>query len=141
MANTSQTLTISTLVKAPMETVWRCYTQPEHMTQWNFANDDWCCPWAKAELTPGGRLVSRMEAKDGSMGFDFEAVYDEVAPGSHISYTLLDGRKVTTQFVADGEHIKVTTQFDSETENDPEMQRAGWQAILENFKKHTEQQA
>lgn len=133
-------ITIHTLVDAPIDTVWTCFTQPEHITQWNFASDDWCCPWAKADLKPGGRYVARMEAKDGSFGFDFEATYDEVIPENRLRYTLTDGRIVVTEFMEVNQQVSVTTEFDAETENSPEAQRTGWQAILDNFKAHAEQQ-
>lgn len=133
-------ITIEALVAAPPETVWQCWTEPDHITQWNFATDDWCCPSAENDLQVGGRYKARMEAKDGSFGFDFEAVYDEVSAPNILTYTMADGRKVTTTFEAQGGSTKVTTIFDAEQENPIAMQRDGWQAILNNFKSYVESQ-
>lgn len=130
---------ICAVIDAPPENVWECWTEPLHITQWNFASDDWCCPSAENDLKVGGRFKSRMEAKDGSFGFDFEAVYDEISTLKTLSYTMDDGRKSTTTFEAQGDSTKVTTVFDAEEENSIDMQRDGWQAILNNFKKHVEQ--
>ncbi|MCO6473504.1 MAG: SRPBCC domain-containing protein, partial [Melioribacteraceae bacterium] len=108
------------------------------ITNWNFASDDWHCPSAENNLRIGGKLKSRMEAKDGTFGFDFEAVYDEVIEHEKIAFTLLDGRKVETLFeIVDGK-TKVTTTFDAEEQNTVEMQRDGWQSILDNFKTYIE---
>ena len=131
-------ITIEALVAAPVERVWHCWTEPDHITQWNFASDDWCCPSAENDLSPGGRYRARMEARDGSFGFDFEAVYDVVAEYEKLIYTITDGRKVTTAFHADGAATRVETTFDAEKENPVEMQRQGWQAILNNFKRYAE---
>lgn len=129
---------IEVLVSANVNKVWNYYNSPEHITKWNFASDNWCCPTAEIDLRVGGKLNSRMEAKDGSFGFNFEAVYDEVIEHEKIIFTLLDGRKVETLFeIVDGK-IKVTTTFDAENENPVEMQREGWQAILNNFKQYVE---
>ncbi|NDV02284.1 SRPBCC family protein [Pseudoroseicyclus tamaricis] len=133
---TAPTITIDTLVAAPPETAWRTYVEPEHITQWNFASDDWCCPAASNELRPGGHYVARMEAKDGSMGFDFEATYETVTPGEGFVMTMPDGRKMETRFSPEGTGTRVTTTFEAESENSAEMQRAGWQAILDNYKAH-----
>lgn len=130
-------ITISTTISAPVARVWEYYTDPAHIVKWNFASDDWHCPHAESDLRPGGKFSSRMEAKDGSMGFDFAGVYDEVVPQERIAYTFGDRHTVVT-FAPAGEGTKVTVSFDPETENPVEMQRAGWQAILENFKKHCE---
>lgn len=135
--NTSK-ITIDSTISATPEKVWNCWTQPNHITQWNFATDDWCCPNAENDLTAGGKYKARMEAKDGSFGFDFEAVYDEIVEHKKIVYTIADGRKVTTTFVQLGGSTKISTVFESEPENPIEMQRNGWQAILNNFKKYVE---
>ncbi len=135
---TSDTITIAALVDAPVERTWRCWTLPEHITRWNFASDDWCCPHAENDLRVGGRYVARMEAKDGSFGFDFEAIYDEVSELRTLAYTMTDGRRVQTLFEAQGDSTHVTTVFDPETENSVDMQRQGWQAILDNFKHYVE---
>lgn len=135
---TPTTITIETVVNAPIEKVWEAWTNPEHITQWSFASDDWHTPWAKNDLQAGGSFSSRMEAKDGSMGFEFGGVYDTVTTNEHIAYTMEDGRKVKIDFTADGNYTKVLQRFDAESENSVEMQQAGWQAILDNFKKYTE---
>ncbi|MEX0966627.1 MAG: SRPBCC family protein [Bacteroidia bacterium] len=129
---------IGATISADTSKVWDYWTKPGHITQWNFANDDWQCPRAENDLKVGGKYFARMEAKDGSFGFDLEAVYDEVIDQKKITYTMSDGRQATTDFENLGGATKVTTTFDAETENDVEMQRSGWQAILDNFKKYTE---
>jgi uncharacterized protein YndB with AHSA1/START domain len=129
---------IEATISAEIQTVWTAWTLPEHITRWNFASEDWCCPWATNELAQGGRYVARMEAKDGSFGFDFEAIYDEVIPLKRIAMTLGDGRKVTTTFQTMGSSTRVTTLFDAETQNSEDLQRDGWQSILNNFKKYVE---
>lgn len=125
-------------ISADISKVWEYYTKPEHITKWNFATDDWQCPRAENDLKPGGKYSARMEAKDGSFGFDFEAIYDEVVDQKKLTYTMGDGRQVTTNFENLDGTTKVTTTFDAENTNDVEMQRAGWQAILNNFKNYTE---
>jgi len=136
MKNTK--IKIDALVSADVKKVWNYYNSPEHITNWNFASDDWHCPSAENNLRIGGKLKSRMEAKDGTFGFDFEAVYDEVIEHEKIAFTLLDGRKVETLFeIVDGK-TKVTTTFDAEEQNTVEMQRDGWQSILDNFKTYIE---
>lgn len=132
------TIQIEALIRAAPEQVWACWTKPEHITQWNFASDDWQCPRASNDLRVGGTYAARMEAKDGSFGFDFEAVYDEVVPLKKLAYTMSDGRKVTTTFEGAGPQTRVTTRFDAEAENAEELQKSGWQAILNNFKKYVE---
>jgi uncharacterized protein YndB with AHSA1/START domain len=136
---TPTTITIETVVNAPIEKVWEAWTKPEHITQWSFASDDWHTPWAKNDLRAGGSFSSRMEAKDGSMGFEFGGVYDTVTTNEHIAYTMEDGRKVKIDSTAEGNSTKVVQSFDAESENSVEMQQAGWQAILDNFKKYAEQ--
>ena len=131
-------ITIEAHVAAPVQKVWDYWNKPEHITQWNFAIDSWQCPKAENDLRPGGKLKSRMEAKDGSFGFDFEATYDEVAPLSKIAYTIADGRKVVTDFADVGGKTKIVTVFEAESENPVDMQKGGWQAILDNFKKYAE---
>jgi uncharacterized protein YndB with AHSA1/START domain len=131
-------ITIETFIAAQPEKVWRCWTEPDHITQWNFASDDWCCPNAENDLKVGGRYKARMEAKDGSFGFDFMAIYDDITEHKSLVYTMTDGRKVTTNFEEQGGSTKVTTVFDAEEQNSIDMQRDGWQAILNNFKRHVE---
>ena len=131
-------ITIESVISASIKKVWDCYTLPEYIIKWNFASDDWHCPKAENDLRVGGKLKSRMEAKDGSFGFDFEAIYDEVVDHKKISYNLTDGRQVITVFENQNGKTKVTTTFDAETQNSIELQRNGWQAILDNFKKYVE---
>ncbi len=125
-------------INADTKKVWEFWNQPEHITKWNFASEDWHCPKATNDLRSGGKLCYRMEAKDGSFGFDFEGVYNEVIPQEKIRYVLDDGRTVTTTFEALNKKTKVHTSFDADTENSLEMQRTGWQAILDNFKRYVE---
>lgn len=132
------TITVETIVHSPIESVWKYWTEPKHITQWSFASDDWHTPFAENDLRAGGKFVSRMEAKDGSMGFDFGGVYDEVSINESISYTLGDGRKVSITFVGQDNDTKIIESFEAEETNAIEMQQAGWQAILDNFKKYVE---
>jgi uncharacterized protein YndB with AHSA1/START domain len=131
-------ITVETMVDAPVEKVWECWSKPEHITQWNQASDDWHTPWAKNDLRTGGSFVCRMEAKDGSMGFDFGGVYDAVKEHEYIAYTMSDGRKAEVYFAMQNGKTKVTESFEAEHENSPELQRSGWQAILDNFRKYAE---
>lgn len=134
----AKSITIETTVKAPIDTVWKFWTTPEHITQWNSASDDWHTPRATNDLKVGGRFTARMEADDGSMGFDFEGTYTRVEPMKHIAYTMEDGRNVTVDFTEEGTKVRVTETFDPESGNPIDMQRAGWQAILDSFQKYTE---
>lgn len=131
-------ITVQATVAADAKKVWDFYNSPEHIVKWNFASDDWQCPSAENDLRAGGKYKSRMEAKDGSFGFDFEAVYDEVVPGKKFTYTMGDGRQASVDFKDEGEKTAVTVTFDAETENPVEVQKGGWQAILDNFKKYAE---
>lgn len=131
-------ITVKATINAPIEKVWERWTTPEHITKWAFASDDWHAPSATNDLRPGGAFSSRMEAKDGSMGFDFGGIYDTVKTNELIEYTLGDGRKVSIEFESNGDVTMVTETFDPERENPVEMQQAGWQMILDNFKKHAE---
>jgi uncharacterized protein YndB with AHSA1/START domain len=133
-------ITVSVSVNAPVEKVWECYTQPSHIINWNFASNDWHCPRAENELRIGGKYNARMEAKDGSFGFDFVTIYTEVEEYRKLSYTMEDGREASTVFESIGNQTKVTTIFDAENENPVDMQQQGWQMILNNFKKYTENQ-
>lgn len=132
------TITVEATVEAPIEKVWDFWILPEHITKWNNPSDDWHTPRAENDLRAGGRFVSRMEAKDGSSGFDFGGTYDEVKKHERIAYTLDDGRKVEVRFSEDGNTTLVTETFEPEDINSREMQQSGWQAILDNFKKYTE---
>lgn len=136
----STPITVETTVNAPIATVWDYWTTPEHIMKWNAASDDWHTPSATNDLREGGSFTSRMEAKDGSFGFDFGGTYTTVIDHREIAYTTGDGRKVRVTFDEQDGKTKVTETFDAESENSPEMQRAGWQAILDNFKKYTEAQ-
>lgn len=131
-------ITVEATINSPIEKVWHYWTEPEHITKWNSASDDWHTPWAKNDLRTGGNFSSRMEAKDGSMGFEFGGVYDEVREHEYIEYTMGDGRKVKVHFTPEGKSTKVTESFEAEDTNPVEMQQGGWQAILDNFKKYTE---
>lgn len=135
-----QKITVETTIAAPVEQVWRAYTTPSDITQWNAASADWCCPSAEVDLRVGGAYKARMEAKDGSFGFDFEAVYSEVSPHKAITLAMGDGRVARTTFESRGNGTVVTTVFDAEGQNSIEMQRGGWQAILDNFKRYVEAQ-
>lgn len=135
----TETITIDATVAAEPTTVWQYWTQPEHITQWNFAAEDWHCPSASNDVQVGGKLISRMEAKDGSFGFDFEATYEAVDAPHLLTYVLDDGRKVCTRFEAVAGGTKITTEFEPEKENPVDLQRHGWQAILNNFKSYSEQ--
>lgn len=131
-------INIETTVNAPADKVWECWTKPVHIMKWNTASDDWHTTKAENDLRVGGSFLSRMEAKDGSFGFDFGGVYDAVDTNKYIEYTLGDGRKVKTWFTAQGNKTKIETAFEAESTNPVEMQKGGWQAILNNFKKYTE---
>lgn len=130
---------INTTIEAPVEKVWELWTTPKHIKEWNSASADWHTPVATNDLRPGGAFLSRMEAKDGSFGFDFSGIYDEVKEHEFISYSLADGRKVTIAFTGDDKTTTITETFDPENENSRDMQRDGWQAILNNFKAHAEE--
>lgn len=135
----STKIQIEASIQSPLAKVWSCWTEPTHITKWNFAIPEWHCPKASNELKVGGKYSARMEAKDGSFGFDFEAIYDEVIHQKTLSYTMSDGRKATTHFENLGNITKVTILFDAENQNPVEMQKNGWQSILNNFKKYAEE--
>lgn len=131
-------ITVEATINAPVEKVWKFWSDPRHITQWCAASDDWHAPYAENDLCKGGKFKTTMAAKDGSFSFDFEGVYSEVEPNKTIEYSMSDGRKVKIDFSAISNSTKVTETFEAETENPIEMQRGGWQAILDNFKKHVE---
>jgi uncharacterized protein YndB with AHSA1/START domain len=131
-------VTIETTVQAPIEKVWDCWTKPEHITKWNFASNDWCCPTSNVDLRVGGTFSTRMESKDGRHGFDFGGTYTVVEPLQKIAYTMGDGRTVDITFTVQTDQVKVVETFQAENTNAIEMQRSGWQSILNNFKKHVE---
>lgn len=134
-------ITLETTVNAPVEKVWNYWTEPEHIKRWNNASDDWHTPVSENDLRVGGKFLSRMEAKDGSFGFDFSGTYDEVKLYEVISYTIGDGRKVKITFICEGKKTRIIETFDPEKANSIDMQQQGWQAILDNFKKYIEQTA
>jgi uncharacterized protein YndB with AHSA1/START domain len=131
-------ITVMAMVNAPIARVWEYFTEPTHITKWNFASDDWHCPKAENNLSVGGAFNYRMEARDGSFGFDFGGIYNEVKPNLLIAYTMGDGRKVSVTFASAGDQTNIVETFEAETQNPIEMQKAGWQSILDNFKKFVE---
>lgn len=132
------TITVETVVNAPVEKVWECWTEPKHITQWCQASDDWHAPYADNDVTTGGKFKTTMAAKDGSFSFDFEGVYTNIEEYKKIEYTMSDGRKVKVVFDSVGNQTKIVETFDPENTHSLEMQQSGWQAILDNFKKYTE---
>src|ERR1041384_4069849 len=124
-------LTVQNTINAPIEKVWKYWSEPDHITKWNHASDDWHSPRAQNDLRDGGKFLARMEAKDGSMGFDFGGVYDKVKKHEQISYTMGDGRKVDVKFTSHGNETKVVESFEAENTHSIEMQQGGWQAILD----------
>lgn len=130
---------IHTTLKVPLEKVWKYWTTPEYIVKWNYASEDWHTPWVENDLHEGGKFNYRMEAKDGSMGFDFAGVYNAIILNKHIECTLGDGRKVKITFSAKKDKTEITESFETENTNSIELQRNGWQAILNNFKKYAEQ--
>lgn len=131
-------ITIEAIISAPIEKVWKTWNDPEHIKQWNHASDDWYAPHSEVDLRIGGEFKCTMAAKDGSMSFDFGGIYTNIIKHQLIEQTLGDGRKVKTEFSVQNGRTKVVETFEAETENSIEMQRGGWQAILDNFKKHVE---
>src|SRR5687767_1923887 len=131
-------ITVETVVRAALHQVWDAWNNPADIKQWNAAQDDWHTTRSTVDLRQGGKFVSRMEAKDGSEGFDFEGTYTRVAPRKLIEYRMGDGREVQVEFDERAEGVNVKVTFDAETENPPEFQRQGWQAILDNFGRHVE---
>jgi uncharacterized protein YndB with AHSA1/START domain len=133
-----QSIRVETSVKAPIEKVWKYWNEPQHIIHWCCASDDWQVTHAENDLRPDGKFKTTMAAKDGSMSFDFEGTYSYIKQYKTIEYTILDGRKVIILFSVQGNEVKVTEIFEAETENAIEVQRGGWQAIVDNFKKYTE---
>jgi uncharacterized protein YndB with AHSA1/START domain len=131
-------ITVETLVKANLDSVWDAWNNPDDIKQWNAASDDWHTTRSTVDLREGGKFSARMEAKDGSEGFDFEGTYTRVVPQKLIEYRMDDGREVKVQFTEAADGVLVRETFEAETENDPEVQREGWQAILDNFAWHVE---
>lgn len=134
-----EAITVKSSVNAGLDKVWDYYNEPAHVQQWNAAHESWHCPKAENDLREGGRFSYRMEARDGSFGFDFGGVYDSVKPKESFSYTMDDQRKVVVSFIPEGEaQTNVVVMFDPEAQNPAEMQEQGWQAILDNFKNYAE---
>jgi uncharacterized protein YndB with AHSA1/START domain len=131
-------ITVEASINSKIDKVWECWISPRHITQWNNASEDWHTTRAENDLRPGGKFLSRMESKDGTMGFDFEGIYDKIVPEKLIEYTMLDGRNVRVVFSQEGSRTTVEETFDPESTNSPEMQKNGWQAILDNFKRYVE---
>jgi uncharacterized protein YndB with AHSA1/START domain len=131
-------ITVEATIKAPVEKVWKYWSEPAHITKWCSPSEDWHAPYADNDLKVNGKFKTTMAAKDGSFSFDFGGVYTKVENHKVMEYTIDDGRKVSILFSANGNETKVTETFDPENENPIEMQRGGWQAILDNFKKYTE---
>jgi uncharacterized protein YndB with AHSA1/START domain len=139
METTERTaITVETLVKAPVEKVWKYWNDPQHITKWAFASDDWHAPYSENDLRTDGKFKTTMAARDGSFSFDFEGVYTNVIANKVIEYTMSDGRRVKVTFSGDASETKVTETFDPENTHPTEVQRDGWAAILENFRKYTE---
>jgi uncharacterized protein YndB with AHSA1/START domain len=131
-------ITIETTINAPIALVWEKWTKPEHIQNWNFASPDWHCPSAKSELQAGGEFHYEMASKDGSMSFDFWGTFQQIEDGKMIASVLGDGRKMQVTFETAETGTKVTEQFEPENQNPEEMQKAGWQMILDNFKSYVE---
>lgn len=139
MTKTNKSLiTVQEIIDAPVEVVWKNWTTPSDIINWNSASDDWHTTKAENDLRTGGKFLSRMEAKDGTEGFDFVGIYDNIKTNELIEYTLEDDRKVKISFTPDNGKTKVIETFEAESENSLELQFGGWQSILENFKKYTE---
>jgi uncharacterized protein YndB with AHSA1/START domain len=135
---TQPPITVAVSVQAKPERAWIAFTSPESVTQWNFASDDWHCPRARNDLREGGSFCYRMEARDGSFGFDFEGTFLELNPPFRLRYSLGEDREVVVQFAPEGNHTRVSQSFTPEATHSLEQQRAGWQAILDNYRKHVE---
>lgn len=131
-------ITVEATVQVPVEKAWKIWTTPEDITKWNNASEDWHTPKAENDLRAGGKFIYRMEAKDGSFAFDFAGIYDEVKQNERLVYSIEDGRKVSVSFLGNGNETIVTEIFEAENTNSIELQQAGWQAILNNFKKYAE---
>jgi len=131
-------ITVETTINLPVEKVWKYWTDPKHIVHWNHASDDWHSPRAENDLRVGGRFFARMEAKDGSSGFDFGGEYRKIVPFRQIEYVMDDGREVRINFIQDGTDTIVIEKFEAENEFSPEIQQEGWQSILDNFKKYAE---
>jgi uncharacterized protein YndB with AHSA1/START domain len=130
---TNTKVTVSATITAPVQKVWDAWNNPEDIKRWNTAHPEWHCPSSENDLREGGSFKHRMEARDGSFGFDFGGIYDKVVLHKEIVYTMSDGRTVTTLFEENADTVTITSTFDAESENPVEFQQQGWQAILNNF--------
>lgn len=133
-------ITVEALIDAPIEKIWNYWTAPEHVKNWNNASDDWWTPAATNDFRVGGKFNVRMESRDGSMGFDFEGTNTVIKTNEQIEYTIADGRNVKIDFIKEGDRYRVVETFEAENQNSIELQKGGWQAILDNFKKYAENQ-
>ena len=131
-------LTVDTLANTDLASAWSAYNTPADITRWNNASPDWHSPRSEVDLREGGRFCTRMEAKDGSMGFDFKGTYTRVVPNELVAYRMDDGREATVRFCEESEGVRIRVEFDAEDQNPPEMQQQGWQAILDNFGRYVE---
>lgn len=140
METTEKTnITVEATIQSPVEKVWKFWNDPQHITKWCAASDDWHAPYAENDLRKDGKFKTTMAAKDGSVSFDFEGTYTNVQPNKKIEYEIADGRKVQIIFSSQGNSTKVVETFEAENENPVELQRGGWQAILDSFKKYAEE--
>ncbi len=133
---TATTITVRALINTTVEKVWNSWTGTDHIIKWNCPSPEWHTPKANHDLKPGGNFNYRMKARDGSFGFDFGGVFDQVEENKVLAYTLSDGRKVAIRFIRQGNQTEIVQHFEAETENTVEMQQTGWQAILDNFKQY-----
>ena len=131
-------ITVDTLARTDLQTAWNAYSNPDDIVRWNTASPDWHSPSSTVDLREGGRFNTRMEARDGSAGFDFGGTYTEVVPQSRLAYRMDDGREATVRFEEEAEGVRVHVTFDAEEQNSADMQRDGWQAILDSFARHVE---
>jgi uncharacterized protein YndB with AHSA1/START domain len=135
---TNNAITVKVTLAMSAAKAWDYFTNPDHIVNWNFASPDWHCPKSSNDVRVGGKMVSTMASRDGSMSFDFEGVYTEVREFEFLAFTMPDGREVQVKFESHGDTTNVIETFDPEDQNPLEMQHAGWLAILENYKKHAE---
>ena len=134
-------LTVETLARADLDSVWTAYSDPDDITQWNSPDPSWHSPRSRVDLREGGAFSTRMEAKDGSAGFDFEGTYTKVVPNERIEYRMSDGREAIVRFTKEPDGTRVRVDFDPESENPIEMQQQGWQAILDSFGRYVKDKA
>jgi uncharacterized protein YndB with AHSA1/START domain len=138
LEETAMKITVETVVNGKMDDVWKAWNTPDDIIQWNSPHETWHTTRSAVDLREGGKFSARMETKDGSAGFDFEGTYTRVVPNKFIDFRMSDGREVNVEFYESADTVLVKETFDAEAENSPEMQRAGWQAILDNFGRHVE---